>query len=123
MTYAAAPQVYSAPAANQPVYTISPERFQLILQGQPLTNEEIMAMTGGSQLTGNSIAMPTAGSASIVQGGQSFAMPDMFSTPGLTNVYQATGQAAPTASVVEPTASAVVEATTSAVAPTTSSDK
>jgi len=118
MTYAAAPQVYYEQAANQPVYTISPERFQLILAGQPLTNEEIIAMTGGSQLTGQSVVMPQQSVA-----GQSFAMPDMFSTPGLTNVYQATGQTQPAASVVEPTASAVVESTASAVAPTASSDK
>merc|ERR1711972_1008118 len=115
MTYAA-PQVYSAPAANQPVYTISPERFQLILAGQPLTNEEIMAMTGGSQLTGQSAVMPAGGA-------QSFAMPDMFSTPGLTNVYQATGQEQAASSIVAPTTSAVVEPTASAVVPTASSDK
>merc|ERR1740121_3537283 len=103
MTYAA-PQVYAAPASNQPVYTISPERFQLILAGQPLTNEEIMAMTGGSQLTGQSMVMPAGGSSMVVPqqtvGGQSFAMPDMFSTPGLTNVYQATGQEHQAASMV-----------------------
>merc|ERR1712217_1020532 len=58
MTYAA-PQTYAAPMGGQPVYTISPERFQLILQGQPLTNEEIAAMTG----QGASAAVPvqTAG--------------------------------------------------------------
>merc|ERR1719476_293718 len=117
MTYAA-PQVYAAPDANQPAYTISPERFQMILAGQPLTNEEIARMTGGSQLTGQSVVMASGGSASVVMpqqsvAGQSFAMPDMFSTPGLTNVYQAQGQAPPTASVVEPTASAVVEPTAS----------
>merc|ERR1712039_443004 len=76
--------------------------------------------TGGSQLTGNSVAMPTAGSASIVQGGQSFAMPDMFSTPGLTNVYQATGETQPTASVVEPTASTAISAASAVVEPTAS---
>merc|ERR1740121_150803 len=132
MTYAA-PQMYAAPASNQPVYTISPERFQLILAGQPLTNEEIMAMTGqaaapvGTQIAG--------GSASVVMPQQSvagagFAMPDMFSTPGITNVYQATGQTPPAASAVEPTAStaipaasAVVESTASAPTPATSSDK
>merc|ERR1712203_1082954 len=108
MTYAAAPQVYSAPATNQPVYTISPERFQLILAGQPLTNEEIMAMTGqGAAPVGTQVA---GASASVVMpqqsvAGASFAMPDMFATPGLTNVYQATGETQPTASVVEPTAS------------------
>merc|ERR1712039_951716 len=45
---------YAAPVSGQPVYTISPERFQLILQGQPLTNEEIAAMTG----QGASAAVP-----------------------------------------------------------------
>merc|ERR1712226_1072152 len=54
MTYAA-PASYGAPmggssygpmGGQQPVYNISPERFQLIMAGQPLTNEEIMAMTG-----------------------------------------------------------------------------
>merc|ERR1711953_249358 len=89
MTYAA-PQTYSAPVGGQPVYTISPERFQLILQGQPLTNEEIAAMTG----QGASAAVP------VQTAGASFAMPDMFSTPGLTNVYAATGKAPPAASTV-----------------------
>merc|ERR1712228_212185 len=64
MTYAAptTTMTYAAPAATmmttpgQAVYSISPERFQLILQGQPLTNEEIAAMTGGG-LTGGSIAV------------------------------------------------------------------
>merc|ERR1712113_1117493 len=36
----------SAPMVNQPVYNISPERFQLIMQGQPLTQDEIAALTG-----------------------------------------------------------------------------
>merc|ERR1719446_829417 len=49
MTYAAPTMTYGAPmpVAGQ-TYTISPERFQLILQGQPLTTEEINAMTGGA---------------------------------------------------------------------------
>merc|ERR1712039_681910 len=94
---------YAAPVSGQPVYTISPERFQLILQGQPLTNEEIAAMTG----QGASAAVP------VQTAGASFAMPDMFSSPGLTNVYAATGEAPPAAStVVEPVA--VVETTASA---------
>merc|ERR1711920_665451 len=120
MTYAA-PQVYSAPATGQPVYTISPERFQLILAGQPLTNEEIMAMTGqgaapvGTQVAGGSVVMPQQSVA-----GTSFAMPDMFSTPGLTNVYQATGQNPPAASVVEPTASTALPEASSVVAATAS---
>merc|ERR1712113_813269 len=93
-------------------------------------------MTGGSQLTGQSVAFPTASSASFVipqqtQGAQSFAMPDMFSTPGLTNVYQATGQeqtasmVAPTASTTMPAASAIVEptASTASVATTASGKK
>merc|ERR1712146_543155 len=96
-----APATYSAPIGGQPVYTISPERFQLILQGQPLTNEEIAAMTG----QGASSAVPVQTAAA------SFAMPDMFSSPGLTNVYAATGEAPPAAStavetVVETTAPA-----------------
>merc|ERR1712014_524066 len=110
MTYAA-PQTYSAPVGGQPVYTISPERFQLILQGQPLTNEEIAAMTG----QGASSAVP------VQTAGASFAMPDMFSSPGLTNVYAATGEAPPVAaSPVVETAAAVVEA---APAATTASAK
>merc|ERR1740121_1193572 len=108
MTYAA-PQMYAAPASNQPVYTISPERFQLILAGQPLTNEEIMAMTGqaaapvGTQIAGGSasVVMPQQSVA-----GASFAMPDMFSTPGVTNVYQATETPPAPSTVVEPTAPA-----------------
>merc|ERR1712087_971840 len=97
MTYAA-PAAYSAPIGGQPVYTISPERFQLILQGQPLTNEEIAAMTG----QGASAAVP------VQTAGASFAMPDMFSSPGLTNVYAASGEAPPAASTVVET---VVETT------------
>merc|ERR1712083_1256525 len=104
MTYAA-PQTYAAPIGGQPVYTISPERFQLILQGQPLTNEEIAAMTG----QGASAAVP------VQTAGASFAMPDMFSSPGLTNVYAATGEAPAVASTIVETA-AVVETTAPATA-------
>merc|ERR1712083_826574 len=91
-----APAMYSTPMAGQPTYTISPERFQLILQGQPLTAEEIAAMTGQAAAPmGTSAAVPVG-----TMGAQSFVMPDMFSTPGLTNVYSATGQAPPVASTV-----------------------
>merc|ERR1712187_1012364 len=83
---------------------ISPERFQLILQGQPLTNEEIAAMTG----QGASAAVP------VQTAGASFAMPDMFSSPGLTNVYAAAGEAAPAAAV-----STVVETVAETTAPAT----
>merc|ERR1712083_331172 len=103
-TYAA-PATYSAPVGGQPVYTISPERFQLILQGQPLTNEEIAAMTG----QGASSAVP------VQTSGASFAMPDMFASPGLTNVYAATGEAPPAAAA----ASTVVEAVAETTAPAT----
>merc|ERR1712039_312865 len=44
VTYAAVPMVNQF--VSQPVYNISPERFQLIMQGQPLTPEEIAALTG-----------------------------------------------------------------------------
>merc|ERR1712083_463575 len=91
MTYAspaevtyAAPQMYeyaAAPAGGQPTYTISPERFQLIMQGQPLTNEEIAAMTGAPQAA-----------APVMTGAQSFVMPDMFASPGLTMVGGVPGQ-------------------------------
>merc|ERR1712060_220809 len=37
---------YGAPVVEQPVDTISPERFQRIMAGQPLTNEEIAELTG-----------------------------------------------------------------------------
>merc|ERR1712066_250491 len=82
VTYAA-PATYSAPIAGQPTYTISPERFQLILQGQPLTAEEIAAMTGQAAPMGTSAAVPVG----TLGAQQSFVMPDMFSSPGLTNVY------------------------------------
>merc|ERR1712190_34380 len=115
MTYAGlaltygAPATYSAPMAGQPTYTISPERFQLILQGQPLTAEEIAAMTvQAAAPVGTSAAVPVG-----TMGGQSFVMPDMFSTPGLTNVYAATGQAAP----VVPGVSTVVEPVAETTAP------
>merc|ERR1719291_1473806 len=74
MTYAA-PATYAAPMGGQPVYTISPERFQRIMAGEPLANEEIAQMTGQA-------AAPIG----TVAGGQSFAMPDMFASPGLTMV-------------------------------------
>merc|ERR1712039_660833 len=104
MTYAA-PATYAAPMGGQPVYTISPERFQRIMAGEPLTNEEIAQMTG----QGGSAAVPIATQA----GGQSFVMPDMFASPGLTMVGGQAGefnQPAASASVVaaattfEPTA-------------------
>merc|ERR1719401_3278674 len=102
MTYAA-----PAPVGGQPVYTISPERFQRIMAGEPLTNEEIAQMTGQA-------AAPIATQA----GGQSFAMPDMFASPGLTMVGGQPGefsQPAASASTVaaattfEPTAATVAE--------------
>merc|ERR1711972_1199750 len=86
-------------------------------------------MTGGSQLTGQSMVMPQGGSASMVMpqqsvAGQSFAMPDMFSTPGLTNVHQATGQMPePTASTAMPSASAVVEPTATTASTASKKDK
>merc|ERR1712003_425580 len=95
MTYAA-PATYSAPVGGQPVYTISPERFQRIMAGEPLTNEEIAQMTGQA-------AAPIG----TVAGGQSFAMPDMFASPGLTMVGGQQGEFS------QPTASAsVVQAAT-----------
>jgi len=106
MTYAA-PAAYSAPMGGQPVYTISPERFQRIMAGEPLTNEEIAQMTGQA-------AAPIG----TVAGGQSFAMPDMFASPGLTMVGGQQGefsQPAASASTVaaatafEPTAAAPAE--------------
>merc|ERR1712190_26112 len=112
MTYAA-PATYAAPMGGQPVYTISPERFQRIMAGEPLTNEEIAQMTG----QGGSAAVPIATQATQA-GGQSFVMPDMFASPGLTMVGGQAGefsQQGPSASVVaaattfEPTASAPVE--------------
>merc|ERR1711920_949802 len=119
MTYAA-PATYSAPIGGQPVYTISPERFQLILQGQPLTNEEIAAMTGQA-------AAPIA-----TQAGQSFVMPDMFASPGLTMVGGQQGefnQQAASASTVaaattfEPTAAPVAEPAAAKASSKKKSDK
>jgi len=54
MTYAA------APVGEQSVYTISPERFQLILQGQPLTPEEISTMAGADPAPAMSTMVPGA---------------------------------------------------------------
>merc|ERR1712217_1009934 len=90
---------------------------QLILQGQPLTNEEIAAMTGQG---GASAAVP------VQTTGASFAMPDMFSSPGLTNVYAATGQSPPVASTVVETAAAastVVEPTAPATTASAKKEK
>merc|ERR1712203_429389 len=102
-------------------YTISPERFQRIMAGEPLTNEEIVQMTG----QGGSAAVPIGTQA----GGQSFVMPDMFASPGLTMVGGQAGefnQPAASASVVaaattfEPTAAPPTEPA-AASAPTASS--
>lgn len=110
MTYAS-PATYTTPIGGQPTYHISPERFQLIMQGQPLTNEEI------AQLTGQAQAAPIG-----TQGGASFAMPDMFASPGLTmvggNPGQFSGGVAAASTIVEPAAPAAstVATTTSEVA-------
>jgi len=100
MTYAA-PATYAAPMGGQPVYTISPERFQRIMAGEPLTNEEIAQMTGQA-------AAPIG----TVAGGQSFAMPDMFASPGLTMVGGQQGEFS------QPTASASTVAAATAFEPT-----
>merc|ERR1712194_541436 len=93
---------YAAPMQTM-TYTISPERFQRIMSGEPLTNEEIAQMTGQS-------AAPIATQA----GGQSFAMPDMFASPGLTMVGGQQGEFS------QPAASTAVAATTLAPAAVTS---
>merc|ERR1712048_639688 len=101
--------------------TISPERFQRIMAGEPLTNEEIAEMTGQA-------AAPIATQA----GGQSFAMPDMFASPGLTMVGGQQGEfSQPTASAstvaaattFEPTATTVVESAPDQPASAKASDK
>merc|ERR1719401_1627529 len=116
MTYAA-----PAPVGGQPVYTISPERFQRIMAGEPLTNEEIAQMTGQA-------AAPIATQA----GGQSFAMPDMFASPGLTMVGGQPGEfSQPTASestvaaatAFEPVAAAPAEPVPAPSASAKASDK
>merc|ERR1712039_516071 len=107
MTYAA-PAAFSAPVGGQPVYTISPERFQRIMAGEPLTNEEIAEMTGQA-------AAPIATQA----GGQSFAMPDMFASPGLTMVGGQQGEfSQPTASASTVAAATTFEPTAAAAEPT-----
>merc|ERR1712032_40935 len=70
-----------------------------IMQGQPLSNEEIAAMTGAPQQA-----------APVITGAQSFVMPDMFASPGLTMVGGTQGEfnAAPaTASTVATTTAAM----------------
>merc|ERR1711870_24565 len=120
MTYAA-PTTHTVPMGGQPIYTISPERFQRIMAGEPLTNEEIAQMTGQA-------AAPIATQA----GGQSFAMPDMFASPGLTMVGGQQGefsQPAASASTVaaattfEPTATAPAQAVPEPTASAKVSDK
>merc|ERR1712238_157132 len=88
-----------APVGGQPVYTISPERFQRIMAGEALTNEEIAQMTG-------QVAAPIATQA----GGQSFAMPDMFASPGLTMVGGQRGEFGQLATTTFEPAAAAVEA-------------
>jgi len=112
MTYAA-PATYSGPVGGQPVYTISPERFQRIMAGEPLTNEEIAQMTGQAAAPIGTIA-----------GGQSFAMPDMFASPGLTMVGGAQGEySQPAAVTFEPAAAPVAEPVAEAAAPAKASEK
>merc|ERR1712050_647738 len=72
VTYAAptatygAPMTYAAPTQpGQPVYSISPERFQMIMAGQPLTQEEIMAMTGEGAAAAPMLGTVTGGSAAF----------------------------------------------------------
>jgi len=111
MTYAAPAASYAAPMGGQPVYTISPERFQRIMAGEPLTNEEIAQMTGQS-------AAPIATQA----GGQSFAMPDMFASPGLTMVGGQQGEFSQPAASVS-TVAAVEPVSAEAPASAKASDK
>merc|ERR1712039_823311 len=100
---------------GQPVYTISPERFQLIMQGQPLTPEEIAAMTG------QGAAAPVG----TMAGGESFVMPDMFQSPGLTMVGGQQGEFnAPAASASTIAAATTFEPTAAEpAAPAKASDK
>merc|ERR1712194_976846 len=78
------------------------------MQGQPLTNEEIAQMTGG----GGQQAAPVM---TETQGGQSFVMPDMFASPGLTMVGGPQGQYAEVAPA--PAAASTVAAATTTPAP------
>merc|ERR1712194_186835 len=68
------------------------------MAGEALTNEEIAQMTG-------QVAAPIATQA----GGQSFAMPDMFASPGLTMVGGQQGEFSQpaTSATFEPAAAAV----------------
>merc|ERR1711920_59161 len=120
MTYAA-PATYSAPAGGQPVYTISPERFQRIMAGEPLTNEEIAQMTGQAAAPVATYAAPIA-----TQGGASFAMPDMFASPGLTMVGGTPGEFSAPAEPAAAAASTIVTTAAAEVpqaAPATSAKK
>merc|ERR1719356_1533845 len=81
VTYAAptatygTPMSHSAPAQpGQAVYSITPERFQMIMAGQPLTQEEIIAMTGGSAAASPALGTVTAGSA-IIPGASAVVQP------------------------------------------------
>jgi hypothetical protein len=94
------------------VYTISPERFQRIMAGEPLTNEEIAEMTGQA-------AAPIA----TVAGGQSFAMPDMFASPGLTMVGGQQGEFSQPAASASTVAAATTAAPTEAAASAKSDKK
>merc|ERR1712060_642550 len=99
---------------GQPVYTISPERFQRIMAGEPLTNEEVAQMTGQA-------AAPIG----TQIGGQSFAMPDMFASPGLTMVGGQQGEFSQPAASASTVAAATTFEPTAAepAAPTKASDK
>merc|ERR1712150_260703 len=50
---------------GQPVYDISPERFQRIMAGEPLTNEEIAQMIGGGESVAPVATMGVGGSAAF----------------------------------------------------------
>merc|ERR1712066_974306 len=94
------PQIqYAAPpTGGQPTYTISPERFQLILQGQPLTNEEIDAMTGAPQAT--PVMTMTQGAQSMVGGSQAEfnAAPAAIAAPATDGVALPAAEVAATTS-------------------------
>merc|ERR1712151_654828 len=96
---------YGAPAAQPQQFAIGQERFQRIMAGEPLTQQEIMEMTGG-------VAAGSHVTATVFDGAGGGGM------QAGSMVAPTTSAMVPEASMVAPQASAVVPAMNTQVEPT-----
>merc|ERR1712151_1407289 len=101
---------YGAPAAQPQQFAIGQERFQRIMAGEPLTQQEIMEMTGGGAAGSHVTATVFDGAGgggiqagSMVTPSASTIMPAVSTAmPMGSSVMQAGSMVAPTASAVVP---------------------